>query len=172
MTFTTAAIPPAIEIPSVTAVQTTSATLSGNLISPGSAENVGVYFEYGTTTTYGSVTSTQTLTSAGAFSATLTNLTPNTTYHFRAVADGGPAGIVYSPDTTLVTSRSPSFIWLPLIIIGVLVVTGSIIFIIRRRNRSYQNRIKAWHKTGTETRGENALKPDGDQEKMQPPPQL
>ena len=85
---------------------TTSATLNGNLGSLGTAASVSVSFEWGTTTSYGSETTAQSMTAIGAFTANLTGLTARTTYHFRAKAVGdGPA--VYGDDMTF-TTASPA----------------------------------------------------------------
>ena len=80
-----------------------SATVSGNLTSLGSAkynrhpsDQVKVYFKYGTKyyqTVWplwagGNVTPSQIQTVPGEFSANIANLNPDTTYYFRAVAKG------------------------------------------------------------------------------------
>ena len=46
----------------------------------------GVWFEYGETTSYGYTTQKLTLYEEGIFSIAITNLKPDTTYHFKAVA--------------------------------------------------------------------------------------
>ena len=82
----------------------TSATLTGTVDPEGTA--TGYRFEYGATTAYGSQTS---LEPAGAGSdplvvrATLTGLTPATTYHFRLVA-----GPVAGADATFRTTAAPA----------------------------------------------------------------
>jgi len=69
------------------------ATIRGNLVSMGSAAAVRVLFEYGIDTRYGSLTQTQELKAAGPFTATLTGLAANTTYHYgaKAVSSSGQA---------------------------------------------------------------------------------
>src|SRR5436305_8373681 len=70
-----------------TAITPTSATINGTVNPEG--QSTTYYFEYGTTTSYGSQTSM-----AGAGSGTadvkvstaIEALTPNTTYHYRVVA--------------------------------------------------------------------------------------
>ena len=54
-----------------------------------------ICFEWGTTTDYGNQIEVGPGTSGGNFSAILANLTPNTTYHFRAkaVGDGTNYGV-------------------------------------------------------------------------------
>jgi len=64
----------------------TYATLNGSLDKMEGVSQVNVWFEWGLTTSYGNSTPTQTLTSTGTFSYSLTGLSPSTTYHFRARA--------------------------------------------------------------------------------------
>ena len=62
-------------------------TLSGTVNANGVATTA--YFEYGTTSTYGNTTPAQSIgasRTATPFSQNLTNLAPNTTYHYRLVA--------------------------------------------------------------------------------------
>jgi len=63
-------------------------TLLGNLTSLGEEADVDCYFEYGTTDEYGSDTSADknNMDETGLFDNALTGLTPETTYHYRAVA--------------------------------------------------------------------------------------
>jgi hypothetical protein len=92
------------EMPSVTTndatrVSSNSATLNGNLTSLGTYRNFTVYFWWGTspgsypneneTIPYPNETTPQFRTATGPFSFELTRLSPNTTYYFRAVAEGG-----------------------------------------------------------------------------------
>jgi len=65
-----------------------------------------VWFEYGKTTSYGSTTSKKTKTATGAFSATISGLQPDTTYHFRAVAKNSRK-TSYGADKTFHTSPTP-----------------------------------------------------------------
>ena len=108
-TFTTASLPdesPVVTTGLATGIATTSATLHGNLVSPGTADSVGVSFEWGLTNGYGNTASvTQPMTAAGPFSGGLTGLTPATTYHFRAVAVGD--GTAYGDDQTFTTASPP-----------------------------------------------------------------
>jgi hypothetical protein len=65
------------------------------------------YVEYGTTTSYGLVYNYP--SSAIYHGATLSNLTPNTTYHFRIRATGVTSGLAtYSDDYSFTTKPSPS----------------------------------------------------------------
>ncbi|HET8893962.1 MAG TPA: fibronectin type III domain-containing protein [Gaiellaceae bacterium] len=90
----------------VTATSSTSATVSGTVNPNGTATTW--FFEYGKTTAYGSET---THTSAGAgtsdvaASATLSSLTPNTTYHYRLVATSS-AGTSRGTDGIFTTSTA------------------------------------------------------------------
>jgi hypothetical protein len=107
MTFTTSQTGGALAVTSgaATGITTTGATLNGNLSSLGSDASASVSFQYGTTTGYGAATSAQTLNSAAAFSAAVTGLVANTTYHFRAKAVG--SNTVYGDDATFRTSQIP-----------------------------------------------------------------
>jgi hypothetical protein len=96
---------PSVSTSSATNVGSNQATLNGYLSSMGGASSCTVYFQYGTTTSYGSTTGTQAKSSAGTFSQSLTGLSPGTTYHYRAVASNS-AGTVYGADTTFTTSSS------------------------------------------------------------------
>jgi CSLREA domain-containing protein len=83
------------------------ATLNG-LANP---ENAGtsVHFDYGTTTAYGSQTSAQSIGSGASeipFSASVSGLTPGTTYHYRAVATNG-VDTVYGGDQVFTTGALP-----------------------------------------------------------------
>lgn len=87
---------------SVSALTTTSAQLNGTLtISPWGASG---YFQYGTSSSYGSQTPSQGLTWSWqsqtiGMSASLTGLLPGTTYHYRAVVvDGNGWGTAYGSD--------------------------------------------------------------------------
>ncbi|MBI4283225.1 MAG: hypothetical protein HY663_02005, partial [Chloroflexi bacterium] len=109
MTFTTLT-PPTVSTGNVTNVTANSATISGNLTSLGSASAVNVFFEYGTTTSYGSKTIAESMTATGTFSANLIGLSPGTTYHFRAQADGVMHGMASGTDTTFTTLTPPTVI--------------------------------------------------------------
>ena len=104
--FTTSTTPPAARTRSATEVRCTSATLNGILDSLGTAESVEVSFEWGITTAYSSETTPQILTAAGSFNASLTGLSPRTTYHFRAKADGD-GDPVYGDDIMFTTGSLP-----------------------------------------------------------------
>ncbi len=105
MTFTTKAgegpcVSPEVETNEPTNSGTSSLQLNGTLEDMGSfTSGVEVFFEWGTDTTYGQQTDTQTVTGTGAFSALLVNLDPETDYHYRAVAVGCDDEHVNGSDT-------------------------------------------------------------------------
>lgn len=80
-----------------------SAVLHGRLTHMGTDSSVDVYFEWGETTDYGSKTKMRRMTHTGRFSAVIRGLTPGTTYHFRAVAEG--ESISYGSDKSFTTMR-------------------------------------------------------------------
>jgi len=100
---TLAPIPPVVITSAASNVTSNTTTLSGNLTSLGTATTVDVFFEYGTTTSYGTTTPAQEMTGTGAFSANLTGLSPGTDYHFRAKADGGAHGTATGASTNFTT---------------------------------------------------------------------
>jgi DNA-binding beta-propeller fold protein YncE len=80
-------LPPVPVTNPATDVTTASATLNGTVNPRGTAATA--YFEWGTSTAYGSTTPTQNSgdgTSASALSAGISGLSAGTTYHFRVVA--------------------------------------------------------------------------------------
>lgn len=98
--------PPIVQTLAASSVTTTGAVLNGSVNPNGGGTTT--YFEYGTNTSYGWVT-TQTgigTASQGDFQATLTGLSSSTTYHYRinAVNSGG---ITYGADTNFTT------VWVP-----------------------------------------------------------
>lgn len=97
---------PSLTTNAATEVNSRSAILQGTLDGLGGEASADVYFEYGTTTSYGSTTDVLTMTATGNFCARPTDLDEETTYHFRAVADYGsppPAG----SDAELTTLADP-----------------------------------------------------------------
>jgi len=98
--------PPTVVTAAASSLSTTSATLNGSLDDLGNASSVDVSFEWGTTTAYGNETSTQEMTSTGTFTASLTGLSSNTTYHFRVKAVGASPD-VYGDDITFTTAPAP-----------------------------------------------------------------
>ena len=109
-TFTTTSpevTPPAVTTNGASVITTTSASLNGNLSITGFCGfRLRYHLNTETTTSYGSteVGVPPTRTSAGAFTANLTGLTPGQTYHFRAKAVGD--GTVYGSDATFTTTAT------------------------------------------------------------------
>ena len=102
--FTTPTTAPSVTTNDATEVHSTSATLNGIIDSLGTAGSVEVSFEWGLTTAYGSETTPGSKTTTGDFNATLTNLSSNITYHFRAKATGH--GIAYGADMMFTTGNT------------------------------------------------------------------
>ncbi len=85
-----------------------SATLNGYLNNLGADPSVSVWFQWGTTTSYSNGdTTASTKSAAGPFSFTITSLTPNTQYHFRAVAENG-TGRMYGEDRSFTSAQTAS----------------------------------------------------------------
>jgi hypothetical protein len=103
-TFTTLSPtgPPIVTTNPATNVTSSSATLNGSLDPHGLTTTV--YFQYGTTTTYGHTTPMQTQTgnTFRNISANITSLSANTVYHFRIVATNS-AGTRFGSDRTFTT---------------------------------------------------------------------
>jgi hypothetical protein len=85
-------------------VSPTKATLNGR-VSP-NGETTRWWFEYGTTTRYGSRTAIRTTSSAERVRATISNLRRDTTYHFRLVA-ANDAGTAVGADRMFSTALTP-----------------------------------------------------------------
>src|SRR5947209_4307691 len=91
-----------------TAITPTSATINGTINPEG--QSTTYYFEYGTTTSYGTQTAM-----AGAGSGTadvkvstaIESLTPNTTYHYRVVASNA-SGTTLGADVSFKTPKPPA----------------------------------------------------------------
>ena len=86
-----------------TAIGDTSATLNGTVFPNQRATTY--YFEYGTTTAYGTQTPTEGPQGGNAgkdATATITGLTPNTTYHYRLVANNMD-GSAFGSDVSFTT---------------------------------------------------------------------
>jgi uncharacterized repeat protein (TIGR01451 family) len=98
-----------VETDAATNITATSATLNGQLgVYPGDGLFCGTWwFDYGTTLSYGSMTSPNTAAEGGPtpVSTSVTGLTPNTTYHFRIEASDGMANI--GSDLTFHTPAAP-----------------------------------------------------------------
>lgn len=106
-TFTTSGAP-AVATGDVSSVTPTTAALHGT-VSPNGL-STSWWFEYGTTTGYGSKTSTQNAgsgASARSVSATAGSLRAGTTYHYRLVAQNS-SGKAYGDDRTFSTVGAPT----------------------------------------------------------------
>jgi hypothetical protein len=89
-----------------TNIMTNSATLNGYINSNGVSSNV--WFEWGTTSShFGNSTSQISYgTQSTNFSSTLSGLSPNTTYYYRAVAQNPQGSIVYGNQVSFTTLGS------------------------------------------------------------------
>jgi phosphodiesterase/alkaline phosphatase D-like protein len=103
-TFTTRAPqPPGVSTGGATSVATTSATLTGSVNPQG--QSTTYHFQYGTSTSYGSLTPDASAGSGTATvnaSAAVAGLLPNTTYHFQLVATNS-TGTKLGGDKTFTT---------------------------------------------------------------------
>ena len=109
MTFTTGATAPTAITDAASGIGTTSATLNGTVNANNSSTTVT--FEYGLTTTYDRTVaanpSTVTGSSNTAVNAAVSDLLPNTTYHYRVVALNA-GGTTYGADMTFTTLAAPT----------------------------------------------------------------
>ena len=90
-----------------TSVTDATARLNGSFTNP-SGFTTTIWFEYGTTPTYGSTTPQEAFAAVGpiAVFADLTGLQGSTTYHFR-LATQNPGGTFYGGEKTFTTLASP-----------------------------------------------------------------
>ncbi|HET6869365.1 MAG TPA: hypothetical protein VFH80_25870, partial [Solirubrobacteraceae bacterium] len=104
-----AASPPAVTTSSTSDVSKSSATVSGTVNPNG--QSTTYFFEYGTTTSYGTQTNATGVGSGNTpvgVHQSIFGLSPNTTYHYRLVATNS-AGTTKGTDQTLTTpSTTPS----------------------------------------------------------------
>jgi hypothetical protein len=97
------ATPPLATTQPASSVTASAATLNGS-VTPGSAAT-DYYFEFGTTTNYGSFTATNALaagTNAISVSASLSGLAAGTEHHFRLIANS-PAGTAIGLEASFTT---------------------------------------------------------------------
>jgi hypothetical protein len=100
--------PPVVISNPATSIASFSATLNGSVDPHGLTTTV--YFQYGTTTSYGSTTASQTK-SGNTYQSVITNvngLSASTTYHFRIVATNS-SGTRYGSDRTFTTLSATGF---------------------------------------------------------------
>ena len=105
---TTAQASVTFQTPGTPDVNTTVATLYGSIQTSGESAST-VFFEYGTTLSYGSATTpfinSVAANSSGSGSAFISGLQANTTYHYRYVATGQTSGVVIgTSDYTFTTA--------------------------------------------------------------------
>jgi hypothetical protein len=86
--------------------ESSGATLNGNIDDVGVASSTVRGFVYGTDNSYGATTTENGSFGTGSFTADLSSLSCNTTYHFAAYANNGYLG--YGNDETFTTSACPS----------------------------------------------------------------
>jgi len=99
--------PPSATTAPASGIGMTLATLQGSASNPDVLAG-SVFFQWGTSTAYGSQTLAQSLTagsSAQQLSAALSNLVPGVVYHFRAVATT-PDGTSFGADKTFTTATN------------------------------------------------------------------
>jgi len=89
-------------------VQATAASISANVDGLGAEDSANVSFEWGTTTDYGNETTPEVRSENGRITANLSDLAPNTTYHFRVKAVGRH-GTVYGSDMEFTTAALPAW---------------------------------------------------------------
>jgi uncharacterized repeat protein (TIGR01451 family) len=103
MTFTTTGNNISIQTNSATNVLQNQATLNGYFYGT-SNNSANIWFQYGTTTSYGQDTSRQIFSNSSSLSQNITGLQTNTLYHYRAVAqDQNSSANVYGQDMTFTT---------------------------------------------------------------------
>ena len=97
---------PKITAASASAITASTATINGSVNPAGYATSY--YFQYGTSTSYGSSTASRSAGSGNSYvpvSASLSNLKPSTTYHYRIVAKN-TNGTVSGSDTAFSTAAA------------------------------------------------------------------
>ena len=108
MSFTTSKVPPSVATAGAHNITAGSATLNGQIVSLGTATTVNTSFLWGTQQdNLNTETPYQVLTVPVGFQANLTGLTANTTYYFRAKADGGVHGTGYGVIMSFRTAKVP-----------------------------------------------------------------
>jgi alpha-tubulin suppressor-like RCC1 family protein len=102
--FNSAPVDPTVSTdPNTTGISWNTATIHGSLDGLGTSSSVTVSFDWGTTTAYGNNTVAGIFIAPGSFNPMLlSELTPATTYHFRAKAVGDTTS--YGLDQTFQTS--------------------------------------------------------------------
>lgn len=93
--------------PNVTTVTGTTVTFVGEVTDMGGDTTVTGWFEYGQTSGYGQTSSQKILSQLGTYCTIVSNLSPCTTYHYKAVAQNS-AGTSYGEDKTFTTTCGPT----------------------------------------------------------------
>lgn len=96
---------PTLTTQSASSITDTTATTNGTVTATGGNVVTTLGFVYGLTSAYGATTTTSGSFGTGAFSGSLSSLTPSTTYHFAPYAVNS-AGTIYGSDTTFTSSAS------------------------------------------------------------------
>lgn len=108
--FLATAITPTATTQAAGGIGTTAATLHASVNGKGSP--LSIYFEYGTTTAYGTTSNVQVFNANNAaqpVSESIASLSPNTVYHYRVVASTGVVTVA-GADMTFKTPPVPSFV--------------------------------------------------------------
>jgi hypothetical protein len=108
--FTTSTIPPSVTTQAVSNITTTTATGNGNVTNlgaPGATQHGHVWNTSQNPTTSNSKTEQGAPSSTGAYTSSLTGLSPGTTYYIRAYATS-TTGTVYGNQVQFTTNRLPS----------------------------------------------------------------
>jgi fimbrial isopeptide formation D2 family protein len=96
-----------VQTNSATNVYNSQATLNGYLTANSNSTcNTSAWFQYGTSTNYGSETARQNIGSSGSFSANIYDVTTSNTYHFRAAGQDCSGNTVYGQDMTIYSNYS------------------------------------------------------------------
>lgn len=108
-TFKTAAAPPDVATGRAWSISDTHVTLAGR-VDPNNSAVVDCHFDYGTTPSYGETAPCAPAPGGGGspvqVAANIVNLQPNTTYHFRLVADNG---VTVAPGETQIAGEDATF---------------------------------------------------------------
>ena len=102
---TTLPLAPVVSAAAASSITSSAATLTGSVNPSGAATSA--WFEYGSTTAYGSSTAPVNVSSATSLSAPLTGLVAGTVYHFRLVARNA-GGTSVTIDATFSTAAPPT----------------------------------------------------------------
>jgi len=106
-TFALANFALAQSCPANTTVTGTTVNFVGEFTDMGGDSTVTGWFEYGQTTGYGQTTSQKVSSQLGIYCITVSNLSPCTTYHYRAVAQNS-AGTTFGENKTFTTTCGPT----------------------------------------------------------------